>query len=493
MQLRLKTFRLAIITSIAVIVRFVFHILLGRRFGVSWELDCLFVGFTLFGLSGLANEYFTSLFIPVFNDVRRDNAEESLIFVDVIIKWSVLLSVIVIIFVRLFDLWVIKIIAPGFSEESILLARRLIHILVFALLFFNVQKVLIFTLNALHYYAIPASIRLLTPVVNIGSLFVLVPFYGVSGIAIGNLFSNILGTLLLLVFFHSKTNWLPSLRFYHKKLPELINKSAKMSLNTIVWGFRDIIIKNFASRLGEGAITLFSYAEKIINTLIQISINSIVRVYYSRVSEWISFSKWQKVKDLFIRTTRVSMALSFMLTSLTIVFLPSLLKILFLGSKFTFSDIKLLSELFNVLLIYFIVLSFETYLSRVIIAAKKIGIVAINTVTGVLTLYVLLTLLFNRYGIYSLPFSFMLSQLIVCIEYYFFTRKLITLNFFELVSRFSKGFLCALSFLFFGLVIRKVFPNDNIIILGILPVWLGFYYIVAKRFLREERKIILAK
>jgi putative peptidoglycan lipid II flippase len=493
LNLKQKTVKLSMITGINTFAGFAFHILLGRKFGVSWQLDCFFVVLVLFSCLGLFNSFFTSLFIPVFNEVKKGGFEKSLVFVDVVIKWSVLVSFLIIAFTLLFNNSIIKLLAPGFNERNITLSVEINRIMIFGLVFFSISSIVVYTLNALYYYFIPALADLLRPTLNICAIFILIPLFGIRGIAISYLVSNFLVSTILLLYLFFKTGWHPTLCFYHRKLPNLINKSSKMALSTFIWGLRDIIIRNVASRLGEGAVTLFSYAEKIITTVVRLAVTPIARVFYSRVSEWASLSKWANIRSLFMRTVRINVSLSLFISSGLIAFLPSFLNLFFLGSKFTVKDIHILSMLLNIMIIYFVIGSFEIYLSRIIFATKRAGVVIINATVGVTILFMCSLFLTKKYGIYGLAIAITFSQSIVCSLYYLFAKKTLKVNFFSIVSKFLGGFIIAVVFGFLGIMATQIITNNLVIVAIVFPIWLILYLLFAKLFMKEEVKIILAK
>ena len=492
-RLKLETVKLSVITAMAIAVKFIFQILLGRVFCISWQLDSFFVTITILGLLGFSSDYFISLFIPIFNDVRQDSSKESNIFVDVVIKWAFVLSIFIIIFVKIFGIWIIRIVAPGLSQESVALAKQLMDIFIFALIFSQTHRILTLSLNSLHYYSFPAIIRFIPSLTNICFLFIFVPSYGIKVLALGSVFSNALSAAVLLVFFHFKTGWMPTWRFYHKKIPLLISKSTKMSVNSAIWGLRRVIVNNFASRLGEGSISIFYYADKIITALITVVVSPALRVYYSRISQLMSGAQWDKIRDLFKRVVKINMAVSFMIASSVAVFLPSFLRVLFLGSKFSLSDINIISALVNVLLVYFLILSFENYLSMIVIAQKRMGVVAINAVLGVAVLFLFLLFSYKRYGMHSLSLGYVLSTMAICICYFFFTRKALRLNITILIIGLLKSFFIAFGFTSLGLILRMFVPHDNIIVFCVFPVWFASYVILSYKVLKKEKEIIFAK
>ncbi len=491
-SLKLEVIKLSVVTPFAIILRLIFNILLGRKFGVSWQLDCFFISFALFGLLGIFNNFLDSLFIPIFNDVRKRSINESIIFFDVVMKWSIILSLVIFFLVRKFDVVIIKIIAPSFSERNIMLTKKLFDILLFALIFYNATRILQIALNAIYHYFIPSVVNLLIPLIEIASLFILVPIYGIKGIVIGSLFANFLIAVIFAFLFHSKTGWVPRTQLYHKNFPQLVIQSSKMALSGIIWNLRTVVSKSIASRLGEGAVTLFSYAERIIKLLIQTIVIPMLSVYYSRIAELVSSLNWQKTKALCADVLKVSMAISFIVASVIVIFLPYVLRILFLGSKFTTGDVKIISILVNILLLYFIIVAFESYISRIVIALKNIGIVTVNSVVGLVVLTASAAMLYKKYDLYSIAISWVLSQVTVAGVYYLFMRKLMELSVVRLIISFSKSFLIASVFLSIGLFIRRLSLSDTVFVFIVLPLWLGLYYIVAYRVLKAEKKIVFS-
>lgn len=329
MNFKRKILSLSIINMVNTSMGFIFHILLGRQFGVSKELDCLFVALAIFGLAGIFNSFFTSLFIPIFNEIKCRDEKDSFVFADVTLKWTALSAIAITIVVWLSGDLIIKFVASGFKEENVALSLDITRIVFIAFVFFSISNAACCILNSLYHFAIPAITGLLHPALNIAVLFVLTPVYGVKGIAISYLASNFLQAGMLLVFISLKTPWKPTWKLYHHKMPFLVKQSSKMTASGLIWSLRDIISRNIASHLPPGAITLLAYAEKIITILAQAAVTPSAKVFYSRISEWIVDNKWSDIKGLFERVVRVNMALVFFIASGVIVFLTPLLNIFF--------------------------------------------------------------------------------------------------------------------------------------------------------------------
>jgi putative peptidoglycan lipid II flippase len=489
MSLKQETIKLSVITGITTFLGFLFHILLGRKFGIAYQLDCFFVVLTLFSFLGLLNSFLTSLFIPIFNDVKKDNFADSIVFADVVIKWAVLISSFVVFITLLFNYSIIKLLASGFNQTSLLLSVELNQIIAFSLIFFGIESVVSMVLNALYYYFVPAVIGLVRPILNIFAIFFLAPIFGIKGIAISYLASAFIIAFILLVYLYFKTGWKPTLCFYHKKLPELLKKSSKMTFATLVWSFKDIITRNIASRLGEGSVALFAYAEKIIMILIKVAIEPLARVFYSKVSELSSSSKWSDIRSLFMRVTRANLLLSLLISSGLIVFLPSALGLLFGGSRFTINDIRTISILINIMVILFVSESFDVYLSRIIFTMKRTGAALIITMTGITSLIISALLFTVEYGIYGLAMAVSTTYIIVFLVCYLFTKDILRIGFFSVIRIFFDNFIPAFVFGVLGILVGRFITSGKVMIFIIFPIWLFVYLLFIKLFMKGEVKI----
>ena len=321
LSLKRETVKFSLITAVAVAGGFIFHILLARSFGISAQLDCLFVALTLFSWLTVLNMFVTSLYIPIFNELKESSPAQSLVFVDVTLKWTLFLSGAAVWTVFLLRCSDLQALGPGFDPARLALARQLSHILVFGLVFFSVSNTCVLTLNALYRYTVPATVDIFDPVLNILAIFFLVPRIGIKAIAFSYLVSNGAKMCILLWYLRGMTGWKPTKYFYHPQLKHLFKKSSQMTIGGFIWSLRDVLTRNITSRLGEGAVALYAYAEKIIIILVQLLVNPLVKVYYSRVSEWVAKSSWHHIRALFIRTSRVGISLSLFVASGLAVFL----------------------------------------------------------------------------------------------------------------------------------------------------------------------------
>jgi putative peptidoglycan lipid II flippase len=489
-NLKKTTLNLSIINAAGVFLGFLFHILLGRRFGISWELDCLFAGLAIFALLGILNSFITSVFIPVFNEFKHEDEKDSFVFADVTIKWVALSALIITSLAWLSGDSIVRVVASGFREESVALTRDVIRILLIALIFSSITNILGRILNALYYFAVPAIAGFIHPVLNIAALYLLTPRFGITAIAISYVVSNILQMCILFIYITIKTPWRPTASIYHEKVPSLIKHSSKMTLSGFIWSIREIISRNIASHLAPGSIALLTYAEKFISIILQIAVSPAAKVFYSKVSELIAENNWLDIRELFERVTRANAVLVFFFSAGIIPFFVPLLNILFLGSKFTAHDISTIFQLVLIMLLYLAILSYETYLVQIVYAEKKANIVGFNNAAGVIVFSVSAYILTKLHGIYGIAASIIISQLVVCCLYYIFINKQLDTSIAKFIINSGKGLIISLSFVIFGISANKFLTSDMVEILCVLPVWSILFFMAIKVYMQKELEFI---
>jgi putative peptidoglycan lipid II flippase len=489
-NLKKTTLNLSMINAASVSLGFLFHILLGRRFGISWELDCLFVSLTIFSFLGIFNALIITLLTPVFNEIKNRDEKESFEFADVVFKWSFFIGLIIWFIIHHFGDVTIKLFASGFDEKSIKLSTEILKIIFIGFIFSSLAASVTVILNALYLFLVPALMGLLSPLINIAAIFVLAPKYGVKGIAFSYMFFNTCQAIVLILYLFVKTQWRPTIKIYHYKIVDLLRHSSTAVAGNFIWSLRDIISRNIASNLGSGAITLISYAEKIISVPTQIITAPFSSVFYSKASQLIAIPRWEELKDLMSRVTRVSSSVSIFVSAGIILFIKPLLSVLFLGSRFTANDINILSYLMIIELIYLIVLSYELIFVRVAYGAKKPIIVLGNSVMGVALFYVLSMNLPKLLGIYGLALSISLAQVPICILYFHFINKYVNAQVSGIFYPLLKNLLYAAVFVIAGLFVNSSFGNDMFMLFLWGPVWVALYLAFSRYVLKDEWNIL---
>lgn len=493
MGLKRATLNLSIINGVSILLGLIFHILLGRRFGISWELDCLFVSLLIFSFFGIFNNLLTSLLIPVFNEIKARSEREGFEFADVIFKWSLFIGLVVWLIVLNASPLMIRLVASGFDERAIGLSTEILKVLFVGYIFYNLSNSVSQILNALYLFFIPILTGLLHPVFSIVALFILTPAYGVEGIAIGYLVSNLLQTSILIPYLFIKTRWRPTLKIYHNKLPELLTQSSQSVMAGFIWGLRDIISRNIASHLGSGMIALLSYADKIISILFQIVVSPVSAVFYSKISQLIAFEKWIEIKNLLLRIMRVNIAISVFVSASVMAFLKPSLSLLFMGSKFTVNDIYVLSYLAGIELISIIIMSFDVLFVRIIYGIKRVNFILFNAIAGVILFYALSATFSKFFGIYGIALGLSITHILVYLLNFNVVNKYIDIKHGIISLSIIRNSMLAAGLIIMGLFVNSILKEDLFIIFLWYPIWVFLYMIVSRYILKDEWNILGAR
>lgn len=491
MNLKKSVFQVSIINTISTGLGFAFHIFLGRHFGISWELDCLFIALLIFSFFGIFNNFITSLLIPVFNEIKNKDEKDAFEFADVIFKLSLLIGVIIWFSVLNFSPVIINLFASGFDERSAELSASLLKIVFWGYIFNNLTVSISGILNAGYLFFVPVFSGLLLPILNFAALFILVPEYGVKGIAISYAVSNTLQAVISISYLFIKTPWRPTLKIYHNKLPKLIMLSSKAVIANFVWSLREVISRNIASHLGSGAIALLSYAEKIINILFQIIISPVSSVFYSKVSELIALSKWRDVQLITVKMLQINIAIVFFVSAAVVVFLMPFFGTLFIGSKFTMNDIRMIWFITMIELISLIAMALAISFVRIINAAKHLDIALFYSPVCVILFYILASILSRFFGLYGIALSISIIDIVAYILISYFTNRfIIKIEQKIILYKIIKNSIIAGFFIIIG-ISGNIVLKENILILFLWsPVWLFLYFVSSKYFLKDEWEVI---
>ncbi len=490
MALRKSAIHLSVVIAINSIFGIMFNILLGRRFGISWELDCLFISLLIFNIFGIFTALVTALFIPVFNEIRSKDDREGFEFADVVFKWSLMIGFVGWISVMCAGPMIVKLFASGFDAKAVNLSAELLTILFMGYIFSNLSAVAVQILNSFFLFLVPALTGLLTPLFNIAAIFLLTPKYGTKGIAVSYIFSNVLVSAILMFYLFAKTRWRPTLKIYHSELPELFKLSSKAALSSLIWGVWDIISRNIASNLGVGIISLLAYAEKIVVSLYQIIIAPISSVFYSKVSELITLAKWDDIKQMLTKTLRINISLSIFASAGVIVFLKPLLTLLFLNSKFTVNDIRVLINITMIEITVLIIYSLETPFVRILYGTKSMNVFLFISTVGAAMFYVFANILSSRLGVYGLALSIPVSRMCVLVLYLYFANKHINTAFSEIIKTLIKNVVLATAFSFAGFFVARNIDGNVMVLFLLGPIWLSIYMAASKYVLPEEWNIL---
>ncbi len=263
-QLAQSTLIVMIAYGVAKAISLVQTVIIARVFGVGSEWDAFVTAnripeliFTLIAGGALAHA-----FIPIFSGflARGDTAG----------AWRTASNVINTIFSATFVISLVAFIgapflvanvaAPGFTPAAQAQTAELMRILLFSTLIFSVSGIVMGILQSHNHFLLPALAPIMFDAGILFGVIVLLPLFGVNGIALG----AVLGAGLHLGIqvpglIRVRARWRPSLGWNDPTLWRIIRLMLPRIGGLGVFSFNFIIMNNIASRLGTGSVSALDW------------------------------------------------------------------------------------------------------------------------------------------------------------------------------------------------------------------------------------------
>jgi len=240
--------------------------LLAGHFGASIETDIYFAAFRIpdFVYNFLIVGGLTIAFLPLFSDYYLKDKEKSWEMVSNLLNVFLFFLVIISFVLFLFTPYLMRIVAPGFSEESLKLAALLTRLMFLSPILFGISN--IFS-GILHYFNRFLSYSLAPVLYNLGIIFGIlffVPYFGIIGLGLG----VILGAFLHLII-QLPAAFLCGFKYrisFNLKHPALLQIFKLMIPRSFAIGAQQInlvIITAIASTLSAGSIAIFNFSNNL--------------------------------------------------------------------------------------------------------------------------------------------------------------------------------------------------------------------------------------
>ncbi len=323
-SLKTATFFLIVFAILSKILGILREILIAYFFGTSSQLDALLIGMTIPNniMHLIVGSTFLVAFIPVFSkSLAKNDEKQAWQFASSIINLCVVIFGAVLVPVSIFaSTFLVKLFAPGFSENTYKLAVSLTRIMLPSMLFFSLTTIAQGILNSYEHFTTPG---LKATVLNLTMIFVMLvgyKFMGIYSLAFGFLLASISQLLIQVPQLLSKIkNYIVSLNFSEHNFKNFVNLFLPLS---IVMGINELNIlvdRIIASTLPEGSISALTYSSHLIQATENIFGVSFATVLFPRLTftsykgDWTQFESLlsKGLKILFFSTLPITFAFIF--------------------------------------------------------------------------------------------------------------------------------------------------------------------------------------
>lgn len=455
---------------------FIRDLFIAQTFGATTSTDVFFASnsilmvFVSFILSPFAAAY-----IPIAMDyylkkskVRMNN------FFGTIYGIAICLGIIMALFQGVFIKQIIKVVTPGFSQESTILLIKISYIqlpIIFCTFIFAVNSG---NLRLLNKFKIAEISNVFAPLACI--LYLLIK--GSSSTIVGLSTWVVVGyfvSLFVQLTFIKKSDIEPklNLRFFHNEdLIKIVYAMAPFMIDGVARELNTLIDKAIGSLLPEGSITMLSYASKITVTQVGLISTAISLVVFSQMSKYNSLKDNDGLRITLVQSIKFVNLLIIPLSVLTIVLRLDIIKILFGRGAFDDNNIKITA---NIMMFYSIGMfgfGMQDVLMRGMHATKHRKFPAMMSVLMVLINISLNLFLYKKIGTYGLALASSISVIVIIpILYIYLCKKVVSIRKEDKIIKDT--FLIVIASLIMGIVafgidkiIIKVFSNNLVALIG---------------------------
>jgi putative peptidoglycan lipid II flippase len=417
----------SVLSRIAGLIR---DFLLASHFGAGRTLDMYNEAFLLpdFIFKTMVLGALSSSFIPIFLEYwmkeGEEGREEAWRVANGVLNTILLGAVTFAIIVFVFAGPIIARMAPGFTTDEVKITADLTRIMLVSMIFFAVSNVVSSILNALRKFI---SYGLAPIFYNLGiimGIIVLVPLFGIQGLAIG----VVLGAFLHLAVqvpslirtgfhLHGGVGW------SHPGVHKILMLMAPRSLGLAIQQLSEFVAKGIGSTLAAGSISVYNFANNLLYFPISVFGISLAVSVFPVFTEVMIRKDHAAFVHHFSKTVRRILVVLVPISVLTILLRAQIVRLIYGAGRFDWDDTSRTAAALGVFAISLAAQGLIPVLARSFYALKDtvtpVGISVIAFVINVVLSFLLAPL----WSVSGLAFAFSVSGLLQLILLYSVLRK----------------------------------------------------------------------
>lgn len=300
--------------------------LVGREFGAGAEFDAFTAANQIpeVFITLIAGGALSAAFIPVYSAyLTSERAKESARLANSVVTLVFSILSVICGLGAIFSPFLTQtILVPEFAPEQQLLTANLMRIILIQTTIFGVSIVLSSILNAHQHFALPALAPISLDIGYAIGIFLLVPHYGIYGLAWGTVAGSLLHILIQVpALIKYRIRYRPALGWDMSGLREIIRLMGPRMVTLGAIQIADVIIIRLASRLPEGNISAYFYGYYLMQLPQTLLGTAIAIVVFPTMAELYNAGKIEELK----RTAMTALRIIWTLT------IPAALALVLLG------------------------------------------------------------------------------------------------------------------------------------------------------------------
>lgn len=408
---------------------FLLQLLVAYNFGAGQATDAFFMAqstsemLSKLLLGGSIAAVFLPMFVERLAHGKRDEAWQlALNLFHISGATLIFLLATIAIFSRPF----VQFIAPGFDAETSSLTIRLLYVLLPSFLCLFLVDLATAMFHSLRRFALPASIRLIAPVISIISVGLLASSLGIYSLAIGTVAGSVIQFIILCFGLRHQ-----GLRYQFifaprdpaiKKLFRLVYPFAFSVLAAQAAG---IVYRVLVSHLSIGSLSSLKYAEKIFQLLTYVFIGSITTVLFPLLSEKAGRGDRIGMRETIASAVRLITFITLpMVIGITILHEP-IIGFIYQRGSFTPEDTSMTAVALLFLGLGITVNGISSVLGHAVLALQKTRAAMIVTITSQGIAIILFALLAPPMAHAGLALASSLVPVVITLLYFIYLRNFI--------------------------------------------------------------------
>jgi len=381
--------------------------LTARYFGTGIESNAFFAAnrFTEILFNLVAGGALGSAFIPVFTGLLAKNKnKKAWRLASAVMNLVTIVLVVLSLLTAIFSRQVVRyVLAPGFSDNEVLLTAQLLRIQVLSSVIFGLSGLVMAALNAHQHFLLPAIAPAMYQVGWILGIFLLEPKIGIFGLAWG----VVIGSFFHLAVQIPRLLKLPAINYSFSfglemdEVREVTRLMAPRLLGVAVVQLNFLLNTFLASFQPEGSITAISLAFPLMIMPQAAIAQSIAIAALPTFSALVAKNEISEMRNSLISTLRVVLILSIPAATGLILLREPIVTLLYRGNAFTPHSVKLVSWALLWFSLGLVGHCLVEVISRAFYAlhdTKTPVIVGVGAMTGNLFLSILFSAIFSEIG-----------------------------------------------------------------------------------------------
>ena len=423
-----NTIKVSLISILVKVITFFKDIFITKFFIFDKILDSFFIGLIIPQfILGVFIYSINSIVVPNYLRESKENNKDIGSFTFTCLVVSLLFGLILTFISLIFYNNILMLFSGSkTSYEAMMLAKTHFYFLIPTVIFSSISSFIGAIYNSKNKYTLTSSTPVITILTTIICLFY-VEKLGVFALSIGFTIGYFIEMIVIVLSLNnSKIPFQFKFKFT-KSVKDLMIQSV-YKINASLFAACVMIVNQiYATKVGEGSLSMINYAQKIplfINVVVTMSIGITILPYFSRKL----YDSGYKTKNF----TKISFQLfisTALLVLILILFSYPIIELLFHRGNIKFSEIQIIS---NLQIIYFIQVPFyliSIVSVRLLTSMNKNKSTLYASIASLIVIYISNEFMSKYYGIYGIAWSMLISVLFnMGLNFYLGLRELKRIN-----------------------------------------------------------------